>query len=76
MFRRAALTPWLPVVIMIDEVEALVPDRTQLKGGDGAANVVNVVITAFGGGQVSIPFAPLLPELVYVFIWLLVVCMM
>jgi hypothetical protein len=50
MFTRANHLPHLPVLLMIDEVEALVPDRNQLKGGDHAANVVNTVIARFGGG--------------------------
>ena len=50
MFRRPANTPWLPGILLIDEVDALIPDRKQLSGDSSAqASVVNTVIAAFGG---------------------------
>ncbi len=32
ILRRGWATPWLPICIIIDEVDAIVPDREHLKG--------------------------------------------
>ncbi len=42
--------PHATVVLMVDEVEALFPDREQLKGGDHAIGPINTFLTYFGGG--------------------------